>query len=453
MATVESERLDLEQERVTETEASASRLQFMTRALRSRNYRLFFTGQLLSLMGTWMTQVAISWLVYRLTGSAGMLGTVNFVGQVPAFALSPIAGVLLERWPQRRVLIVTQTLAMLQSFALAILTFTGYANVPSLMVLMAAQGFINAFDIPARQSFVVELVDNKADLSNAIALNSSMFNMARVVGPSVGAMIVAAAGEKWCFLLDGISYLAVIAAFVLMRVRPFTKPAVHRNPLYELREGYRYAFHFAPIRTILTLLICMSLMGAPYMLLLPVIAKQHMSGSANTYGLMMTASGLGAVAAALTLAARKSILGLTKVIPYCTLLFGVTLLAFSHSNYLFLALPMLFIMGFAMMQQNAACNTIVQTVVDSNKRGRVMALYTMSLMGMVPFGNLWAGAMANRIGAPNTLLICGAGCLLTGFWFLSNLPVLKEAIRPIYQQLGILPTVANAETSTQARAA
>ncbi len=422
-------------------EGKPSRLAFMMRALRHRNYRLFFSGQIVSLLGSWMTQIATTWLVYRLTGSPLLLGAVGFAGQIPAFLLSPIAGVWVDRWPRHRILVITQTLAMFQSLGLAYLTLTGRIDIWHIVVLMVVQGLINAFDMPARQAFVIELVEDKADLSNAIALNSSMFNIARLLGPSIGGLLIAAVGEGWCFLIDGVSYIGVIGCLLAMKVPEFKK-LKHEAPLRQLAEGWHYAFGFPPIRGILLLMAGISLIAMPYAVLMPVIAAEVLGGGPSTLGWLMAASGFGALVGALLLAARDSVRGLGKLIPICTIAFAVALLVFSHSHWLWLSLPMMLVMGFAMMMQNASCNTILQTIVEPDKRGRVMSLYTMAFMGMMPIGSLWAGALAQRIGAPNTLLISGLGTLVVGFWFGRNLPGLAEHVRPIYLKLGIIPEVA-----------
>lgn len=419
-----------------------SKLAFMLRALQYPNYRLFFGGQLVSLLGTWMTQIATTWLVYRLTNSALLLGAVAFAGQIPAFLLGPIAGVWVDRLNKHRLLVVTQTLAMLQSFGLAFLTLSGHVTLFHIILLLAMQGFINAFDMPARQAFVVEMIENKEDLSNAIALNSSMFNIARLAGPSIGGLLIAGVGEGWCFLIDGVSYIGVIGCLLAMKVAPHVARASQKNPLQELKEGYRYAFGFAPIRTLIILMAAMSLVGMPYAVLMPVVAKEMPGGGPSTLGFLMAASGLGALAGALTLAARQSIRGLGKLIPFCTVGFGLALLLFSHASILWIALPLLFLMGFAMMTQNASANTLLQTIVESDKRGRVMSLYTMAFMGLAPFGSLWAGALADKIGAPNTLMVSAAGSILAGLWFAWKLPQLREDVIPIYRKLGIIPEVA-----------
>ena len=428
--------------------AAPSRLSWMLRALRHRNYRLFFGGQIVSLAGTWMTQLAMTWLVYRLTGSAWMLGLVGFAGQIPAFLLGPVAGVLVDRWPRHRLLVVTQALAMLQSSLLAILTFTHLITVGHILVLIAFQGLINAFDIPARQAFVVEMVEDKADLSNAIALNSSMFNLARLIGPALGGILIAVVGEGWCFLIDAISYIAVIAAFLMMRVRPSAAPPRREAPLQQLREGWVYVTGSKPISAILTLLAWMSLVGMSYGVLMPIVAAKTLGGGANTLGFLMAASGFGALCGALALAARSSIRGLGRNIPICVGAFGLGLIGFGLSHSLWLSMPLLWVMGFAGMQQMASCNTIIQTIVEDDKRGRVMSFYAMAFMGMAPFGSLGAGALAARIGAPHTLLFSGFLCLGAALWFATLYPRLRDIVRPIYDSLGIAPVIAAGLEST-----
>jgi MFS family permease len=370
-----------------------------------------------------------------------MLGVVGFAGQVPAFLLSPVAGVYVDRWPRHRLLIITQTLAMVQSFALAILALTGLINIESIILLMVCQGFINAFDMPARQAFVVEIVEEKEDLGNAIALNSSMFNVSRAIGTAVGGVILALFGAGWCFLLDGVSYIAVLVSLLMMVVPPFLAKE-HQNPWLQLKDGFKYTIGFPPIRSLLLLVAGMSLIGFPYSVLLPVIAANVLHGGAGTYATLGVCSALGALTGAIVLAARKSVRGLGRIIPYCTMSFGVALLIFSHSPFIWLSFMALFIMGFAMMTQYAASKTILQTIVDPEKRGRVMSFYVMAFMGMMPLGSLWGGAVADRIGAQNTLLICGIGCLALAGWFTRSLPKLAEHIRPIYQEMGIIPEVA-----------
>jgi len=413
---------------------------FMVRALRHRNYRLFFSGQSISLIGTWMTRIATSWLVYRLTRSALLLGLVGFAGQIPSFLLAPFAGVLIDRWNRHRLLIVTQILAMLQSAALAILALTGGINIWHVLALSLFQGLINSFDMPARQAFVVQMVEDRADLSNAIALNSSMVNAARLLGPSIGGVLIAAVGEGWCFFWDAVSYLAVIASLVLMRLPPRPqRPATKSKVLPELREGLVYVAASPPIRSILLLLALVSLVGMPYTVLMPVFASTVLHGGPHTLGFLMAATGVGALLGAVFLARRRSVLGLGKVIPTTAALFGASLAAFSLSRFLGLSLALLLVTGIGFMVTMSASNTVLQTLVEDDKRGRVMSLYTMAIMGMTPFGSLLAGGLASRIGAPRTLLFGGLGCIVAALWFVLLLPKLRERVRPIYVEMGILP--------------
>jgi len=419
------------------------RFRTVVRALRSRNFRLFFGGQGISLIGTWMTRVATSWLIYRLTGSALLLGVVSFASQIPAFFLSPFTGVLVDRWNRHRCLVATQVLAMLQSLAMAALTIAGVITITHIILLSILQGLINAFDMPTRQSFLVHMVDHKEDLSNAIALNSSMFNGARLIGPSLAGMIIPLAGEGVCFLADGISYVAVIAALLAMRVPPPNNGSAGRPVLHEFIEGLRYVTGSTPIACILLLLALVSLVGMPYIVLLPVVSGQLLGGGANTFGFLMAATGLGALAGALHLAARRSVLGLGRLIPLCVAGFSLALIVVALSRLLWLSLVFMAVTGFSMMIQIAACNTLLQTIVEDDKRGRVMSLYTMAFMGMTPFGSLLAGFVAHRIGASRTLIACSVCCMLGALWFARKLPAIREKIRPIYVRLGILPEIAS----------
>ncbi|HKC63242.1 MAG TPA: MFS transporter [Pyrinomonadaceae bacterium] len=424
-------------------EGSARGLAFMLRALSHRNYKLFFSGQSISLIGTWMTRIATSWLVYRLTGSALLLGVVGFAGQIPSFLLAPFAGVLVDRWNRHHLLVATQVLSLLQSLALAILTLTGIIQIWHVIALSVFQGLINAFDMPARQAFVVEMVERREDLANAIALNSSMVNTARLLGPSIGGVIIAAVGEGWCFMIDAISYVAVIISLLLMKITPrMTERIKEAKMLRQLNEGWKYATRFAPIRNILLLLALVSLVGMPYTVLMPVFANDILHGGPNTLGLLMAASGVGALAGAMLLAARKSVLGLGKFIPLMAAAFGAGLIAFSFSRVLWLSLILMIVTGLGFMIQMAASNTVLQTIVEEDKRGRVMSFYTMSFMGTAPFGSLLAGSVAERIGAPYTLLFGGLGCILGAVWFAMSLPALRRDVRPIYIKIGILPEMA-----------
>jgi MFS family permease len=411
------------------------------RALRHPNFRLFFCGQSLSLIGTWMTRLATSWLVYRLTGSSWLLGVISFAGQVPTFALAPLAGVWVDRWERRRVLLVTQFLAALQSLMLAGLTLSGRITIAEIVWLSVGQGLINAFDMPARQSFLVKMVDGRADLSNAIALNSTMVNGARLLGPALAGIIIAAAGEGYCFLIDGLSYFAVIASLLAMKIEGQAVSKSAASMLGQLHEGWTYVSTFAPIRTVLLLFAIISFMGVPYTVLMPVFATMILHGGPHTLGFLMGAAGVGSVIAALSLAARKSVRGLYRVIPTVAALLGGGLIVFSFSRNFWLSLALMGVTGFGMMQFAAASNTVIQTIVDDDKRGRVMSYYTMAYMGASPFGSLLAGGLAQVIGAPGTVLLCGIGCVAGAAWFWLQIPKLRPVIRPIYQQLGILPVL------------
>ena len=415
---------------------------FVVRALQYRNYRLFFSGQSVSLIGTWMTRVATSWLVYRLTHSALLLGLVGFAGQIPTFLLGPFAGVWVDRWNRHQTLVVTQILSMLQSFALAGLALAGTITVTDVVWLSLAQGIINAFDMPARQAFVIEMVENREDLGNAIALNSSMVNAARLLGPSIAGVVIAAVGEGYCFLVDGFSYLAVIASLLLMRITAHEQPRLQKAIWHELREGWSYAAHSVPIRSLLMLLALVSLVGMPYTVLMPIFAAQVLHGGAHTLGFLMGASGVGALAGAMFLAARRSVLGLGRIVPLAAAMFGAGLISFGLSSRLGLSLILMMFVGGAMMVQMAASNTILQTIVEDDKRGRVMSLYSMAFMGMAPFGSLLAGTLATKIGAPRTVMFTGSLCIAGAAWFAFCLPAIRKAVRPIYAGLGILPEVA-----------
>jgi MFS family permease len=416
-----------------------NRLKFAVRALRHRNYKLFFGGQSLSLIGTWMTQVAASWLVYSKTESELMLGLVSFSGQLPALLLTPIAGVWMDRWNRHKVLKTTQILSMLQSFALAGLVFSDRITIDQIILLTMFQGAVNAFDIPARQSFVIEMIEDRADLPNAIALNSSMMNGARLIGPSIAGPLIAAVGEGWCFLIDGFSYMAVIVTLGLMRIRR-RPPRASSHILTELREGWRYVRSFAPIRSILTLVAVVSLFGASYTVLLPVFAGKILQGGPYTLGLLTGATGLGAFLSAVVLAIRKSIIGLGRRMAITGMTFGAGLILFGFSSWLWLSLPLMLVAGFSMMQVAASANTIMQTIVDEDKRGRVMSFYTLAFIGVAPFGSLLAGTFADRVGAPFTVSCCGALCVAAAAWFYWRLDAIRKIVRPIYAELGILPT-------------
>ena len=419
----------------------ASGLRLSLRALEHRNFQLFFGGQSISLIGTWMQRIALGWLVYHMTNSPFLLGVVGFAGQIPTFLLAPFAGVFADRWNRHRILIVTQSLAMVQALVLSLLVLTGTVVIWHIMVLSIFLGTINAFDTPARQSFLVEMVEKKEDLSNAIALNSSMVNVARLLGPSLAGILISVVGEGLCFLLNGVSYLAVIAALLAMKIKKREAKHQASKVWAGLREGFAYAFGFSPIGAVLLLLALMSFMGMPYTILMPVFARDVLHGGPHTLGFLMGASGVGALGGALYLASRKSVLGLGRLISVATALFGIGLVAFSHSRLLALSIPLMFITGFGMIVEMAASNTVLQTIVEDDKRGRIMSFFTMAFMGMTPFGSLFAGFLASRIGAPNTLLIGGLACLAGAAAFALKLPALREVARPVYVKMGIIPEV------------
>jgi MFS family permease len=409
------------------------------RALRYRNFRLFFAGQSISLIGTWMTRIATAWLVYRLTKSSLLLGTVSFAGQIPTFLFAPFAGVLVDRLDRRRVLVWTQVAAMVQSLALAWLTLSDRVTIGEVLALSAMQGVINAFDMPARQAFLVQMVERREDLSNAIAINSSMVNVARLIGPSLAGLVIAASNEGWCFLIDGVSYIAVIISLLLMRVHIAPAARADSSMLEQLREGWTYVSTFTPIRTILILFGVISLMGMPYAVLMPVFAAQVLHGGPHTLGFLMGAAGVGAVISAFSLVMRKSVRGLLKMLPIAAALFGAGLVLFGLSRSLWVSMSLMLVIGFGMMQGLTVSNTIIQTLVAEDKRGRVMSYYTAAFVGMAPFGSLLAGALATWIGAPWTVMVTGSCCLVAAVWFWTRLPEVRKAMRPIYEQLGIVP--------------
>ena len=399
------------------------------RALRYRNFKVFFIGQGISLIGTWMQYVAMSWLVYRMTNSALMLGVVGFASQIPAFILSPFTGVLADRHNRHKILLFTQALAMLQAFILAFLTLTENIAVWHIVVMGIFLGCVNSLDIPARHSFILEMVEEKENLGNAIALNSMMFNMARLIGPSIAGVLIAIAGEGVCFLINAISYIAVIASLLAMKMpaRDNEKKEADYSMFEDLREGFNYAFGFVPIKAILFLLGIISLMGMSYAVLMPVFAKDILHGGPHTLGFLMGAVGIGSLAGTIYLASKKNIITLGRMLPAAAGIFGLSIIIFSFSHNLVFSLTLLFFSGFGIMVQMASSNTILQTIVDDDKRGRVMSFYTMAFMGMAPLGSLLAGGMATRLGVSNTLIISGACCIIASVVFVFKAPFLKKA--------------------------
>lgn len=408
------------------------------RALKYRNYRLFFFGQSISLTGTWLQGVASGWLVYRLTNSALLLGIVAFASQVPAFLTSSFAGVIVDRMDKRKILIVTQTLSMLQAFILAFLVLSGIIQVWEIIVLSVCLGLINAFDMPARQAFVIRMVENREDLSNAIALNSSMVNGARLVGPAIAGIIIAATGEGMCFLINALSFIAVIISFFSMKMAAEKIEKSSKPLLREFKEGLAYAYGSLPIRNLLILLGLVSLFGMPYAVLMPVFARDILRGGPQTLGFLMSGAGTGALIGAFYLASRKNVRGLWSLLTVSTAIFGIGLCLFAFSKIFWLSLLLMPVIGFGMMVQIAASNTLLQTIVDDDKRGRVMSLYAMAFMGMAPFGSLFAGSLAHVVTAPGTILISGLACIAGAFVFSRQLPLIREKVRPLYMELGIM---------------
>lgn len=420
--------MSLDYETIEPTDPQPNRLRFLVRALRHRNYRLFFCGQSLSLIGMWISQITIGWLVYRLTGSALLLGVVTFAGQVPAFLLSPLAGVMVDRWDRRTTLIVTQAMMMTSAGILAFMTFTDIVSYTAVLVLAIMDGIGKAFDIPARQALVVALIEDRADLSNAIALNSSMFHGARLVGPSVAGVLIAAFGEAICFAIGSASYVFILTALLLIRLHPVPRSASPRRVMHDLVEGFRYVTAHPTIRTMMILVAVISLCGAPHTMLLPVFAKDVLRGDSVTLGLLMGSSGLGALCGAFFLASRPSARGLMRVVATATMIFGAALIAFGMSGALPASMFLMAIVGFGMLLTHAGSNTVVQTVVEDRKRGRVMSLFVMCFMGMMPLGGLIAGQATQMIGAPTTVIIGGTLVLTISAVFFTKIAPLENAV-------------------------
>ena len=402
-------------------------LKSIFRALRARNFRLFFVGQTISLTGTWMQMVASSWLVYRLTDSAFLLGLVGFTGNLPSLFFAPFAGVYADRLNRRRMLIIIQSLAMVQALVFAVLTLTGVIAVWHIIALSLFLGVINAFDMPVRQSFMIEMIDRKEDLSNAIALNSSMVNASRLIGPSMAGILIAAAGEGICFLLNGLSYIAVIISLLAMRITPIKRENGKEPVLRGLKEGFSYAFSFPPIRSVLLLLALVNIVGMPYTILMPVFARDILRGGPQTMGFLMAAMGVGALSGALYLAGRRSVRGLGRMAPLSAGVFGLGLAMFALSREFWLSVILMLVTGVGMIVQFASSNTVLQTIADEGMRGRVMSMYTMAFRGVAPFGNLMAGSLAGAIGAPHTLLLGGVSCMIGAFVFAKYVPRLKRS--------------------------
>ena len=398
-------------------------LKFLFRTLQSRNYRLFFTGQFISLIGTMIQQIAVSWLVYRMTNSVFLLGLVGFAGQFPTFVITPFAGVWSDRFNRHKILVLTQALSLIQALALAILVLSGAITVWQIILLSLFIGCVNAIDMPNRQSFVIYMIDDRKDLSNAIALNSAMFNGTRFIGPFIAGVLIATTGEGICFLINALSYIAVIAALLSMKIDHIKGNVSKTSVLTELKEGFTYVFGNPKIRAILMLVMLTSIMGVPFIVLMPAFAKDILQGGPHTLGFLMSALGAGALLGAFYLASRTKIKGLQKLINMGAFIFGIGLIGFSFSRFLWISILMVFIAAFGMMVQVAAANTWLQTNVDDDKRGRTMSFYVVSFMGMAPFGSLLSGSVAGFIGVPDTIFIGGIVCILGAIFFLKFFPL------------------------------
>ncbi|HXW63396.1 MAG TPA: MFS transporter [Candidatus Acidoferrales bacterium] len=416
--------------------SARSRFQDTIRSLKHRNFQLFFSGQLISLTGTWMQNVAQSWLVYRLTGSSLLLGVVSFAGQIPVFPMAPLAGMVADRWNRRTIVIITQTASMILAFILSALTLAKRVTVWEVIVLAALLGVVNAFDIPARQSFLVELV-GRDDLMNAIALNSSIFNSARIIGPAIAGIVVASIGEGWCFFANGVSYVAVIIGLFLMRITPRVAERAITSAFDHIAEGFRFVRRTAPIRALLLLLGLVSLVGIPYTVLLPVFAKSVLHGNARTLGVLGSAAGIGALSGALTLASRRRVQGLGRWVWMACVAFGLFLILFSFSHWYMLSVLLLVPVGFSLMTQMGATNTLVQSMVPDRLRGRTMAVYSMMFMGMSPLGSILSGAAAERMGAPVTVALGGALAVGAAIAFARHLPKIRGEARQLLSAQGL----------------
>ena len=419
------------------------RLKLMFRSLKYKNYRLFVEGQSLSLIGTWLQMVALTWLVYKLTNSALMLGIVGFAGQMPMFFVTPFAGVFADRWNRHKMLLITQSLALMQAVILTVLVFTNVIQIWQIIVLSVLLGMINAFDMPIRQAFVFDMIeDHKEDIGNAIALNSSMVNAARLIGPSIAGILIATVGEGWCFLVNAISFTAVVVSLLKMKIKSKPKAKGEFKVFTELKEGFTYSFSFTPIKNLLLLLAGVSLVSTSVLLLAPVFAKEYLKGGADTYGFLVGAYGSGALFGAIYLLNKKNVLGLGRLITFAVFVFGISIILFSFSRVFTLSVFLMLIAGGGMMLHIASTNTLLQTISEESKRGRVMSFYAMSFRGMSPFGSLIAGSLGSAIGPPQTLILSGIICLSGAGIFLIKLPALRKIIRPIYRDLGILPQLA-----------
>ena len=409
------------------------------RAFRHRDFRLYFAGQGISQTGTWLQTIATSWLIYHMTGSAFLLGLASFAQFIPMLVLGPFAGVWVDRQRKRKVLMITQGFALAQALAMLALVASGHVQAWHLIVANLVLGILNAFDSPARQSQLVELVGGKEDLPNAIAFSSILMNGARFVGPMIGGAVIAGFGEIWGFALNSMMRGAVIVALWLIHATPRPTEKSTTGWREQLAAGFRYAYGFLPTRSALLLLSAMSFSVQPYQSLAPYFARDVFHGGSETLGYLIGAGGFGAVSGMVHLAIRPSIRGLLSQIPFTAAAAGIALIVFSFSTSLWIALPMLFFVGMGAMLTAASTNTVLQTIVEDRMRARVVSIYMMSFLGVAPLGALLAGALAERIGPPATLALGGAFSLAAAFLYWINLPKIRAAIRPVYEKLGIVP--------------
>jgi MFS family permease len=425
-----------------------SRFRDMVSSLRHRNFQLFFSGQLISLIGTWMQTIAQSWLVYRITGSSLLLGVVGFAGQIPIFILAPLGGLAADRWNRHRIVVCTQVASMILAFALAALTLLHIVKTWEIVVLAALLGAVNAFDIPGRQSFLIEMV-SREDLMNAIALNSSMFNGARVIGPAIAGILVSRIGEGWCFFVNGASYIAVIVGLLLMKLAPFRPARAGTSPFEHIAEGFRYIQRTAPILALITLIGIVSLVAVPYSVLMPIFADRILHRGAHGLGILMGAAGVGALLGALTLASRRGVKGLGRVVGISAMGFGASLILFAFSKNFWLSVILIVPVGYGVMLQMSSSNTLIQAMVPDELRGRAMAMYTMMFMGMAPIGSLLSGVFADTIGAPWTVAVGGLGAVLGAIYFLRRLPSLRFEAQELLDAQGIAAAEASEEVAAR----
>jgi MFS family permease len=408
------------------------------RAFRHRNFRLFFYGQSVSLIGTWIQQIAMSWLVYRMTGSPFLLGLTAFTGQIPILLLAPLGGLWADRFDLRKLLLITQALAMLQALILALLAYAGLLEVWHLIVMAAVLGVIMALDVPLRQTFVPHIVPSKEDMPAAIAFNGFMMNAGRMLGPTIAGLLLVYVSEASCFLINGVSKIAVVVAVMMTNATPIARSKVRRSLSRELVDGARYAWDLVPVRLLLPVLALVSFMATPYQTLLPIFAKQTFGGNAGTLGILMGAAGFGSLLAPVYLASRREVRGLMRVLLIGMLLTGFSLMSFAYSNLLWLSMLLIALTGLGVILAAQAVGTIFQTIVDDNMRGRIMSFFTVAFLGVSPLGSLAAGTLANAIGAEHTLCIGGACCVIGAIALWRQLPRLRANIRPIYVRLGII---------------